>query len=79
LWGRTEEGGRTEPRKLGALFPPRREAWTNVTVTFRSKRPAFHTPSVAFGDTFSDFAKLCREGFARIDTLGRPTANVAES
>jgi predicted NBD/HSP70 family sugar kinase len=23
LWGRIEEGGRTEPRKLGALYPPR--------------------------------------------------------
>ena len=30
----------------------RQTACTNVTANLRSKRPAFHTPSVAFGDTF---------------------------
>src|SRR5271166_1465007 len=30
----------------------RQTACTNVTAYLRSKRPGFHTPSVAFGDTF---------------------------
>ncbi len=30
----------------------RQTACTNVTANLRSKRAAFHTPSVTFGDTF---------------------------
>ena len=43
---------------------------TNVTANLRSKRPAFHTPSVAFGDTFPASRRRGRPAAAcRLDDL----------
>ena len=45
-------------------------ACTNVTANLRSKRPAFHTPSVAFGDTFPASRRRGRPAAAcRLDDL----------
>jgi hypothetical protein len=45
------EGGAQRRMGCGPLLR-RQTACTNVTANLRSKRPAFRTPSVAFGDTF---------------------------
>ena len=48
----------------------RQTACTNVTANLRSKRPAFHTPSVAFGDTFPASRRRGRPAAAcRLDDL----------
>ena len=48
----------------------RQTAYTNVTADLRSKRPAFHTPSVAFGDTFPALRRRGRPAAAcRLDDL----------
>ncbi len=42
-----------EAGRMGyGLLLRRQTTCTNIAANFRSKRPAFHTPSVAFGDTF---------------------------
>src|SRR5271166_3277030 len=48
----------------------RQTACTDVTANLRSKRPAFHTPSVAFGDTFPAPRRRGRPAAAcRVDDL----------
>ena len=63
------EGGAT--RRMGCGPPLRRQtACTNITANLRLKRPAFHTPSVAFGDTFPASRRRVRlAGACRLDDL----------
>ena len=65
-WGRWRDSA-----GWGCGPPLRRQtACTNVTANLRSKRPAFHTPSVAFGDTFPASRRRGRPAAAcRLDDL----------
>ncbi len=63
------EGGAKRRMGCGPLLR-RQTACTNVTANLRSKRPAFHTPSVAFGDTFPASRRRGRPAAAcRLDDL----------
>ena len=58
------EGGAKRRMGCGPLLRPKSDC-TTVTANLRSKRPAFHTPSVAFGDTFPASRRRGRPAAAR--------------